>query len=85
MPDKVIVEMKKSKKPRAIRLKFAAIEIPTETDTKFYVSAIPVSVLAKVSLVSRAEEDPEKGYQRLLSKGRLRQICVRHRFSVGPW
>jgi DGQHR domain-containing protein len=67
--------MKKNVKAQNQRQEFFGIEIPTTTDTKLYISAIPVSVLSKVCQVSRAEEDSMKGYQRLLSQGRLRQIA----------
>lgn len=67
--------MKKAAKASNQRLEFCGIEIPTTTDTRLFVSAIPVSVLSKVCEVSRADEDPAAGYQRLLSKGRLKQIA----------
>ena len=67
--------MKKTLKSQSHRQQFFGIEIPTTTDIRLFVSAIPVSVLANVCQVSRAVEDPKKGYQRLLSEGRLRQIA----------
>jgi DGQHR domain-containing protein len=57
------------------RSEFPAIQIPTVSDTKLYVSAMPVSLLSKVCGVSRADEDSKTGYQRLLNHGRLRQIA----------
>src|SRR5215218_2556896 len=65
----------KKKKEPSTRVYFAALEVPTSLDIHFYVSVIPVSTLAKVCSVSRADEDPKKGYQRLLSKNRLKQIA----------
>jgi DNA sulfur modification protein DndB len=67
--------MPRQAKARATRLKFVAIEIQTQNDTKFYVTAIPIEVLMKVCQVSRADEDPERGYQRLLGTRRPREIA----------
>jgi len=55
--------------------KFTAIEVVTNTDAKLFISAIPVAVLTKVCHVSRADEDPKKGFQRLLSDTRLKAIA----------
>ena len=41
----------------------------------FYVSVLPSSVLKKTCFVSRKKEDPEKGFQRLLSEARAKNIA----------
>lgn len=68
--------MIKVKRPQAARNVFKAIEIPTGSDTRLFVAAIPVSMLSKVCTVSRADEDPQKGYQRLLGTGRIKDIAA---------
>lgn len=44
-------------------------------DTLFYVAVIGSKKLFSISEVSRAEENPEEGYQRLLGKARARKIA----------
>lgn len=44
-------------------------------DTTFYVTVIDTDKLFKISEVSRADENPEQGYQRLLGKNRAQKIA----------
>lgn len=44
-------------------------------DTTFYVAVLKSDKLFKLCEVSRAEEDPEEGYQRLLGKSRANKIA----------
>ncbi|MBE0470999.1 MAG: DGQHR domain-containing protein [Methyloprofundus sp.] len=45
-------------------------------DTTFYVAVINADKLFKISEVSRAEENPEVGYQRLLGQSRANKIAA---------
>jgi DGQHR domain-containing protein len=54
-------------------IKVDAIKIEYN-DTIFYVAVLKVSQLFRISEVSRADEDPEQGYQRLLGKQRAKKI-----------
>ncbi len=51
-----------------------AIRVIGNGHNEFYISAIPVSTLKDVSSVSRAEENPQEGYQRLLDSKRAEKI-----------
>lgn len=44
-------------------------------ESEFYVSTISAKELFSLSMVTRAEEDPENGYQRVLGKGRAKKIA----------
>ncbi len=55
-------------------LKVDAIKVDYN-DTVFYVAVLKVSQLWHISEVSRADEDPEAGYQRLLGKQRAKKIA----------
>lgn len=46
-----------------------------QNNKSFYVSVLPSSVLKKTCFVSRKKEDPEKGFQRLLSEVRAKNIA----------
>jgi DGQHR domain-containing protein len=66
---------KNKKKPPVKKISALAIKIQDEDDLKFYVTAISAKVLYSCCYISRADEDPESGYQRLLNKGRTKQIA----------
>lgn len=51
-----------------------AIEVKYN-DIVFYVAVMKASKLFSISEVSRADEDPEEGYQRLLGKARAKKIA----------
>jgi DNA sulfur modification protein DndB len=53
---------------------FHAIPI-TYNDITFYMTVIPSNILFESSKVSRADEDKEKGYQRLLNSKRAKDIA----------
>jgi len=74
LPNKKPIKVVVQTTPRK-RISFPAISISTRADTSFYVSAIPASVLFSVCTVSRADEDPKRGYQRLLGKTRAKAIA----------
>ncbi len=63
------------KKLPSKRISVLAIQITDKNDTTFYVTAIPAKTLFSCSYISRADEDPIKGYQRLLNKSRTKQIA----------
>lgn len=47
----------------------------TQGDHRFYTLTVPADVLAKTCFVTTREEDPEEGFQRLLSKTRAQDIA----------
>ena len=47
----------------------------TQNDRSFYISVLPSDVLKKTCFVSRRKEDPVKGFQRLLSESRAKNIA----------
>jgi DGQHR domain-containing protein len=53
---------------------FSAIPI-SYNDTTFYMTVIPSKILFDTSKVSRADEDKERGYQRLLGSKRAKDIA----------
>lgn len=53
---------------------FSAIPI-SYNDTMFYMTVIPSKILFDTSKVSRADEDKERGYQRLLGSKRAKDIA----------
>jgi DGQHR domain-containing protein len=74
--------MKKVAKKRAvkdssekIRLSFPAISVEQAEGTNFWISSIPSSKLFSLSKISRADEDPKRGYQRLLDEKRAKRIA----------
>ena len=56
------------------RYKCQAMEV-SYNDITYYVAVLPISTIYSNSKVSRADEDPEKGYQRLLSETRVNKIA----------
>src|SRR5689334_14506273 len=64
----------KAKVPRE-RLRFPALDV-SHNDTVLYQSVIKVRTLFPLCFVSRVEEDPEHGYQRLLGRQRPKQIAA---------
>lgn len=68
--------MKPKKKP-VKTASWPAIKLPTDADSKvaLYLTAIPAKKLFKVSYVSRADEDPKEGFQRILSESRAKSIA----------
>lgn len=57
------------------QLEIDAIEI-SYNDSTFYLASIEAKTLFELSTVTRAEEDPESGYQRTLGKGRVNKIST---------
>jgi DGQHR domain-containing protein len=57
------------------RSKHNAIKVNQANGSSFIISSIPAKTVYKSSRVTRAEEDPEKGYQRLLSETRAKHIA----------
>ncbi len=53
---------------------FSAIPI-SYNDVTFYMTVIPSNILFDTSKISRADEDKERGYQRLLSSKRAKDIA----------
>jgi DNA sulfur modification protein DndB len=53
---------------------FSAIPI-SYNDITFYITVIPSKILFESSKISRADEDKERGYQRLLSSRRAKDIA----------
>lgn len=70
MPARRRTKKKGSLRPRTL----PALEI-SYNETSFYLTAMTAQDLFAVSVVSRAEEDPEQGYQRTLGKGRAKVIA----------
>jgi DGQHR domain-containing protein len=68
---------KRSRKRKASkeRLHFPALDV-SHNDTILYQSVVKVRTLFPLCFVSRVEEDPEHGYQRLLGKQRPKQIAA---------
>lgn len=54
---------------------FPAIIVTQGSKSQFIMSSIPAKTLFSCSRVTRADENPEKGYQRLLSEPRARRIA----------
>src|SRR3954463_1616038 len=54
-----------------------AIQLPTDPagSVKLYLTAIPAKKLFRVSYVSRADEDPQEGFQRTLNETRAKRIA----------
>lgn len=46
-----------------------------QNDKSFYISIIPNSILRQICFVSRRDEDPEKGFQRMLNETRAKDIA----------
>lgn len=65
---------KLAKRIRAARKKFPALEA-TWRERHFYLTALPADLLSKIASVSRADEDPVRGYQRLLERRRAKRIA----------
>ena len=61
-------------KKSSIPNKFLAIPI-TYNDTTIYISVISSKTLFATAKISRADEDKEQGYQRLLNKKRAKEIA----------
>jgi DNA sulfur modification protein DndB len=59
--------------PNTIEIDAIKIEY---NDSEYYLASIEVSQLFELTAVTRAEEDPESGYQRVLSKGRVNKIST---------
>jgi DGQHR domain-containing protein len=57
------------------KISVLAIQIKDKNEDCFYVTAIPAKTLFSCCYISRADEDPIKGYQRLLNKSRTKQIA----------
>ena len=55
-------------------VRFKTLEC-TQNDKSFFVSIIPNKVLRSVCFVSRRDEDPEKGFQRMLNETRAKDIA----------
>lgn len=68
--------MKEKKKPVKI-VSWPAIKLPAGSngDVEHYLTAIPAKKLYKVCFVSRADEDPEEGFQRTLGEARAKRIA----------
>jgi DGQHR domain-containing protein len=47
----------------------------TQNEQDFYIASIPSDILQKVCYVSRRDEDPVKGFQRVLNEGRAQSIA----------
>ena len=68
----------KSKSARPRRASWPAIQLFSDGDSEVdhYLTAIPAKKLFPVCFVSRAEEDPKKGFQRTLSEKRATAIAA---------
>jgi DGQHR domain-containing protein len=67
--------VKKTAKKGIPKISFPAIAVNQSPDKSFWISSIPASILFETSKVSRADEDPKKGYQRLLDDKRAKRIA----------
>ena len=56
------------------RISFSAVKVDSGSN-RFYVAVLSGKKLYSISEVSRAHEDPEKGYQRHLSENRAKKIA----------
>ena len=56
------------------RESYAAVLI-TQGEHKFYQLAMPSDTLGQFTFVSTRDDDPEKGFQRLLNKNRAKEIA----------
>jgi DGQHR domain-containing protein len=59
----------------AKRSKHHALKVNQANGSYFIISSIPADIIFTSSRVTRAEEDSEKGYQRLLSESRAKHIA----------
>jgi DGQHR domain-containing protein len=66
---------KKKKRMLARRLSFPAILIAKKDAVELYVSAVKAKQLFAISAVERAEENPDRGYQRFLNLKRAEDIA----------
>jgi DNA sulfur modification protein DndB len=66
--------MARKKLVGTLRKQFPAVEVKMG-DRRFFLSSIPATVLYECSKISRAEEDPEEGFQRHLDKRRATRIA----------
>lgn len=58
-----------------MRIHRFAISLVTQGRNKFYTLTMPSEILAKTCFVSTREEDPKKGFQRLLDAKRAKKIA----------
>nr|WP_222613966.1 DGQHR domain-containing protein [Comamonas testosteroni] len=57
------------------RLSFGSVSLVRQGNHKFYSLTLPTEVLAETCFVVDREEDPEKGFQRVLDKKRAQEIA----------
>lgn len=70
--------MKLKKEPASTKSPFVtcpAIKVRSDGDVAHYITAIPARQLYAAYYVSRADEDPQKGFQRNLSEKRANSIA----------
>lgn len=58
--------------PRTLRYSSSLV---TQGTHRFYTLTMPSDVLARTCFVTRRDEDPQQGFQRVLDKGRAQQIA----------
>lgn len=57
------------------RLSFPAIPIVQSEGKRFWIASLPSNKLFEIAKISRAAEDPKRGYQRLLDDKRAKRIA----------
>lgn len=63
-----------------------SVSIVTQGKHKFYTLTMPSNTLAETCFVSTRDEDPKQGFQRILDKGRAKEIAdyIDHGFGTIP-
>jgi hypothetical protein len=52
----------------------------TQGDYRFYTLTVPSHVLATTCYATTPDEDPQRGFQRVLDQKRAEEICSAHAF-----